>query len=336
VDAAQRYGLDGELGLALGSGAARGWAHVGVLRELEVRGIRPRIVAGSSAGAIVGAFWAADQLEELEQWGCTLDRRAVVGLLDLSLRGGLIRGQRLFEIFERLLGHLRIEHLPRRFAAVATDIDSGREIWIREGPLLDAVRASVAVPGLVTPFCHDGRWLVDGGLVNAVPISLCRALGADSVIAVDLNTSQLGRRHWSMRPPPAPVAPVPPSPAQAEEAVQEDVDAVAQSLGLSARMDGWRSALVGLMGHLRERAASGQRDELDDRPSLYEVMACSLNIMQARITRSRMAGDPPDLMVAPRLADFTFLDFDRASEAIQEGRRAVGQALASVQRAVER
>jgi NTE family protein len=312
---------------------------VGVLRELEVRGIRPEIVAGSSAGAIVGAFWAADQLEELEQWGRTLDRRAVVGLLDLSLRGGLIRAQRLFEVFERLLGHVRIEDLPRQFAAVASDIDTGREIWLREGPLLSAVRASVAVPGLVTPFHHHGRWLVDGGLVNAVPVSVCRALGAHSVIAVDVNTALLGRRR-SGEHRPRPVAPAPAVPQPAEpptskdEEVREDVEALAHTLGLGARLDGWRATLAGLLSDLRERAVSGERRDADDRPSIYEVMACSLNVMQARITRSRMAGDPPELLVAPRLADYALLDFDRAAEAIEEGRRAVAQALASVSRAV--
>ncbi|MGH0033947.1 MAG: patatin-like phospholipase family protein [Myxococcota bacterium] len=330
MDPSERYGLGGKLGLALGSGAARGWAHVGALRELEVRGIRPGIVAGSSAGAIVGAFWAADQLEELEQWGRTLDRRAVVGLLDLSLRGGLIRAQRLFDVFQRLLGHLRIEDLPRDFAAVATDIDTGREIWIREGPLLNAVRASVAVPGLVTPFHYQGRWLVDGGLVNAVPVSLCRAMGAHSVIAVDVNTTLVGRRTDGPR---SAVRPPPPPRSTSDHEVSEDVEAVARTLGVAERMDGWRAALAGMLGDLRERAASGERHEPDDRPSIYEVMVCSLNVMQARITRSRMAGDPPELLVAPRLADFALLDFDRVPEAIEEGRRAVTQALASAARA---
>ncbi len=341
-NAAQRYGLTGHVGVALGSGASRGWAHVGALRELEVRGIRPDIVAGSSAGAIVGAFWAADQLDELEQWGRTLDRRAVVGLLDLSLRGGLIGAQRLFEIFERFLGTRRIEDLPRRFAAVATDIDSGREIWIRTGPLLDAVRASVAVPGLVTPFQHGGRWLVDGGLVNAVPIAVCRALGAHSVIAVDVNTTLLGRRHASGFEH-APefdtrvareTTPVPS--AASDEAVHEDVEEVARTLGLGMRLDGWRSALTGLLGDLRERAVRGERQETTDRPSMYEVVACSLNVMQVRITRSRMAGDPPELLVTPRLADFALLDFDRAGEAIDEGRRAVARALDAAARPAPR
>jgi len=329
---ASQLGLEGRIGLALGSGAARGWAHVGVLRELESAGLRPQIVVGSSAGAIVGAFWAAGKLDKLEVWGRALDRRSVVGLLDLSLRGGLIGAHRLFEQFERHLAGVRVEDLPRSFAAVATDLDSGREVWLREGSLLEAVRASVAVPGLVSPVKHDGRWLVDGGLVNAVPISVCRALGAQSVIAVDLNTDVVGRRLRDREEEVAAGPVTAPAVASASRHHQEDVEAVARGLGFAGRMDGWRSAIAEVIAELRERVVSGERVEPDDRPSIYEVVVCSINVMQARITRSRMAGDPPELLIAPRLPHFALLDFDRASEAIEEGRRAASRTLATATR----
>jgi NTE family protein len=256
--------LPGRIGLALGSGAARGWAHVGVIRALAAAGLDPTIVAGSSSGALVGALYAAGRIDRLEEWGRKLDWRAVAGTFDFSLRGGLIKARRLLETLVDDLEDRDLRDLDLPFAAVATDLASGREVWLREGSLFDSIRAAIALPGLVSPVRLEGRWLVDGGLVNPVPVSLCRALGADSVIAVDLNTTLLGRRG-------------------------------------------------------RE----------DPPPSFFEVATNAIHIMQVRITRSRMAGDPPELLVTPRLHDFGLLDFDRAAEAIAEGERAVAQALAA-------
>jgi NTE family protein len=239
-----------------------------VLRALLAAGIRPEVVAGSSSGAVVGAVYAAGALDHFEQWGRGLDWRQIVGYMDVSLRGGLIKARRLFDTLAQELPGGDIADLPLPFACVATDLGTGREIWIREGPLLDSLRASMALPGLITPVSLDGQWLVDGGVVNPVPVSLCRAMGADTVIAVDLNTTLLQRR----------------------------------------------------MNSNEEKAPA-------EMPSLYDVIANSLNIMQVRVTRSRMAGDPPELLVTPRLADFALLDFDRADEAIAEGVRAVARAL---------
>jgi NTE family protein len=272
--------LGGRIGLALGSGAARGWAHVGVIQALEEAGIRPEIVCGSSSGALVGALYVAGRLEALERWGRQLDWRQVLSYFDLSLHGGLIRARRLVEFLTAELAGRTIESLERTFGAVATDLATGREIWLREGPLVESLRAAIALPGFITPVRVDGRWLVDGGLVNPVPVSLCRALGADSVIAVDLNTTLLGRGAAAQ--------------AEAPGATEVAPDA--------------------------EPAA----------PSLYEVVVGAINIMQVRITRARMAGDPPDLLVTPRLADFTWLEFGRAPEAVAEGRRAVAQALSGL------
>jgi NTE family protein len=317
-----RERLVGRVGLALGSGAARGWAHVGVIRGLRAAGIEPEVVVGSSSGALVGAMLAAGRLEVFEAWGRGLDWRQVVGYFDFSFRGGVIKARRLLDELAALLPPGGIESLPVPFACVATDLGSGREVWLRQGPLLDAIRASLAVPGLIAPVRRDGRWLVDGGVANPVPVSLCRAMGAESVIAVDLNTTLLGRR---LRGRPAAAHAGARAPAAAPDRADEAHD---EGLGGLAAPSPLRSALEGFVADLRRRLNSGAPAETEAQPSIYEVLAQSLNIMQVRITRTRMAGDPPELLVTPRLADFGLLDFDRAEEAIAEGERAVGRALA--------
>lgn len=301
------------VGLALGSGAAKGWAHIGVIRALEAEGIRPDVVCGTSIGAIVGAAYAADDLDEFEEWGRSLEWTDMVSYLDLSFRGGLIRARRLFEFFEQGSERQTIESLKRPFAAVGTDLRNGQEVWMRSGSLLDALRASVAIPGLITPWQWKGRWMVDGGLVNPVPVSLCRALGADRVIAVDLNTTLLGRRlangATSGAEAPAPVLP--------------------EQVGPELEQTGLQAVLRKLAAEVRDRIGSGDDELREETPTIYDVMANSINIMQVRIGRSRMAGDPPELLITPRMSDFGILDFDRAEEAIEEGRRAVAQALLS-------
>jgi NTE family protein len=297
--------LHGRIGIALGSGAARGLAHLGVLRALDDAGVRPDIVCGSSIGAVVGGAYAAGMLDALEAWVHALDWRQVVGYFDLSLRGGLIKGRKVFEILAEQIPDCQISDLGRAYAAVATDLVTGQEIWLRDGTLYDAFRASVALPGLITPAHIGDRWLVDGGLVNPVPVSLCRAMGADTVIAVDLNTALIGRRFRAQKRGRR-VAP--------ERALPHVLQELAAEL---------RSRIS------RPEDPGDERGELPAMPSIYEVIMGSINIMQARITRSRMGGDPPELLVAPRLSDFALLDFDRAAEAIEAGRRAVAVALAT-------
>jgi NTE family protein len=303
------------IGLALGSGAARGWAHIGVIRALEEAGLRPQVVCGTSMGAVVGAAHAAGELDAFERWGRQLDWREMFALFDLTLRGGLIKARRLFEFFESVLPDRTIESLELPFAAVGTDLATGQELWLREGSLLQALRASIALPGLITPARWEGRWLVDGGLVNPVPVSLCRALGADRVIAVDLNTTLLGRRLQEGELGEVEVAAAPREPAGDTPAA-----------GLGGNLN---ALLRDLASDLRERFGNDGSEPRDDSPNLYEVIANSINIMQVRIGRSRMAGDPPELLVSPRMNDFGLLDFDRADEAITEGRRAVQRALES-------
>lgn len=279
------------IGLALGSGSARGWAHVGVIRALEQAGIRPDLVCGTSIGALVGAAYAGGVLERLEQWVLGLGFRDVVGFMDVSLSSGLLRGERLMDFFRRNYTDHPLEELAIPFAAVATSLRTGAEVWLRHGSTLDAVRASIALPGLFAPALREGSVLVDGGLVNPVPVSLARAMGADVVIAVDLGSDILGY-HPRAHPP---------------------VEAPAGEVGEWIRK---------LQGNL-EALIPAPTPDGPRMPSMLDVLTTSINIMQVRISRSRMAGEPPDLIVAPRLAHFGLLDFHRAKEAIEEGKRAV-------------
>lgn len=297
------------VGLALGSGSARGWAHVGVIRALEEAGIRPDLVCGTSIGALVGAAYAAGELDRFEAWLLDLRMTDVLAFLDVHLNGGLIKGERLMEFFRRNFIDRPVEELGKPFGAVATALHTGAEVWLREGSTIDAVRASIALPALFSPVARNGQVLVDGGLVNPVPVSLARAMGADVVIAVDLNTDLLGR-HLNE----------PPRKAKPEEAPE------AEPAGeVSEWMRKLQENLSALMPEREAREERGPR-----LPSMLDVVASSINIMQVRISRSRMAGEPPDAIVAPRLARLGLLDFHKAKEAMEEGRRAVASALPGI------
>ncbi len=279
-----------KLGIALGSGSARGWAHIGVLRALAGMGIRPDIICGTSIGAFVGAAYADGDLEQLEGWVRSLSWQEVVGFFDVGARGGLIKGDKLMAFFARHFVDRDFHDLPMPFACVATDLVNGHEVWLKEGSVAAAVRASIALPGLFSPQLRDDRLLVDGGLVNPVPVSLCRALGADVVIAVDLGSDLVSQR---FREAPAPA----PMPASA-----------------------WRQRLGQLFGRPGEAPESNGNAP---GPSLLDVVSGSINIMQVRIARSRLAGEPADVLIAPRLAQVGLLDFHRGAEAIEEGLEAV-------------
>ncbi len=328
------------IGLALGSGAARGWSHIGVIRALKEARIEPEIVCGASAGAVVGAFYAADELDAFEGFVRGLDRRQIMTYLDPTLRGGLLKARKIFDALAAHLPDRAIESLPKPFAAVATDLTTGHEVWLREGSLLAALRASIALPGLVIPEAIEGRWMLDGGLVNPVPVSLCRALGAGSVIAVDLNTTLLGRPKLpatAAKPKPdrLPVSATQAS-ATSEAAVvessksaegDESEGGLLSSQTVSRLLTSFQVAAADLLDQFGfDEAAESSGPPL---PSIYDVISTSINIMQTRIGRSRMAGDPPELLITPRLEDFGLLDFDRADEAIALGRRAVAHALAA-------
>lgn len=297
------------VGIAFGSGSARGWAHLGVVRALEERGIRPAVVAGASVGSLVAAAYASDQWRELETWVRTLTRVDVWRLLDTTFRGGgVMRGNRLMQAIRDQIQDRQIEDLPIAFAAVAADLNTGEEIWLRSGSMLKAVRASSGMPGLFTPFWHQDRWMIDGGVVNPVPVSLCRALGADYVIAVNLNVPV--RERWMTRKRVEPVA----KPPDAREPRDEESTEASW-----ATLDRWSDLLGGLVESLK-REPSGD-------PGLFEVMAGSIHIMQDHIGRSRMAGDPPNVMISPPLGHLQLMDFHRAAEAIEVGYEAAVRTL---------
>ena len=300
------------IGLALGGGAARGWAHIGVTDALAEAGIVPDVVCGTSFGAIVGAAIVTDRLPPLKRWAEAAGWREIAGLLDIRYtRGGLIDGT-LIKTFLKELGiDGAIEDLGRPYAAVATDLASGREIWLREGPIGDAVRASIALPGILSPMPWRESWLIDGGVVNPVPVSTCRALGADVIIAVDLNADLLNRRFGS-----------------GTELIVSDAAPSATTIG---------RLLAQLPEAVREQAEQIAPRLLNPGPRVpnyFDVLANAIYILQDQITRSRLAGEPPHVLLQPRLRGIGLMEFNRASEAIAEGRAAVEQALPAILRQV--
>ena len=280
-----------QIGFALGAGSARGWAHIGVLRALADAGIKPDFIAGCSVGAFVGAAFAAGRLDQVEAFALGIDRRRMLKLADFGLRGGLIKGERINEVFREQFVESQFSDLPIPFAAVATDLHTGQEVWLREGKVAHAVAASIAVPGLFRPVLHQNRYLVDGSVVNPIPVSLCRAMGADIVLAVDLGSDLVGRY------------------ARDNE-----------------RTGGFMSRVFPRYNPRSERQAEPEVAA----PSLVETLVGSINIMQLRIARSRLAGEPPDVLLAPRLGHLGLLDYHRAEFAIAEGRDEVTRMLPAI------
>lgn len=297
------------IGLALGAGAARGWAHIGVLREFEESGILPDVVVGCSIGAVVGGCYVAGQLDAIETFARSLTKRRVFGYMDLSFQGGgLFGGRKLGAQLERVLSGLRIEDIAMRFAAVATELGTGHEIWFTRGNLVEAIRASYALPGIFQPVRVNSRWLVDGALVNPVPVTVCRALGAEMVVAVNLNADTLGRG-----------------------TVIQDHLALERSAVETVRDDGEEEGSSSFAGSL----LASMRNRVSMRPSgggpgIATVMIDAFNITQDRITRSRLAGDPPDITIAAKLAKLGPLEFHRADEMIAAGREAARRALPDI------
>ena len=295
------------IGIALGSGVARGWAQIGILRVLEREGIRPRIIAGTSIGAVVGGSWAAGTLDQLEIFARRLTRRSVFSLMDLSFSGSaLVGGQRLREMLSEALRDRTIENLPNRFAAVTTEFGTGHEVWLQRGHLATAIRASYAIPGIFEPVKVAGRWLFDGALVNPIPVSTARAMGADMVIAINLNSEQIGRSTVIS----VHVAdPGTPDPVSAGASLLQPVRGVAQAMS---------------------QYFSGKSAMPDGAPSIAAVIVDTINITQDRIARSRLAGDPPDIMIAPKLGRIGLFEFHRADEAIAIGAEAAEKMLPDI------
>ncbi len=294
-----------KIGLALGSGSARGWAHIGVIQGLREEGISIDLVCGTSIGAIVGGALAAGAIDQLDEWVRELSWSDIIGFMDVMFpRSGLIEGDKIIKFFKKNFTDPNIEDLSMPFIAVATDLMSGEEVWIREGSLMNAVRASISMPGIFVPVKHEKQWLVDGGLVNPVPVSVCRAMGADIVIAVNLNSGLVGKRR-----------------AQKTKAKNDPSEKEKKPSGkLREQLTAYLDSTV-KRGKALIPAWLGPGG-LDRDPSLFEVMATATNIMQDRITRQRLAGDPPDILITPRLAHIGLMEYNRAADAIREGRRA--------------
>jgi NTE family protein len=295
------------IGIALGGGAARGWAHIGVLKSLIAAGIEPDIVAGTSIGAVAGACYVTGRLNALDEFACGLTRRRIFGFLDINFAGsGLITGQRLSARLEHHLQQFHIEQLERKFVAVATELGTGHEVWLNKGSLVNALKASFALPGIFRPVQINGRWLIDGALVNPIPVSVCRAFGARIVIAVNLSNDVFSKG-----------AVIYDQEAYAEPAAPSEG---AELLGSNGR------AAV----HLLHRQIFGRSDA----PGMSAVMMDAINITQDRIARSRLAGDPPDILIAPKTGSIGLFDFHRACEAIELGARAAEKQIDEIKAAV--
>jgi len=280
------------IGIALGTGAARGWSHIGVLQGLEEMGVQPAVISGCSAGALVAGAYAGGNLQKLADWLVTLTKRTVLGFFDFNLLGGgVIAGERLFDFFREHIGDSNIEDLPLPFTAIATELASGREIWLNSGSLLDAIRASISLPGMFTPCRIGEEWMIDGGLVNPIPVSACWAMKAEVVLAVNVNAGVI-RAHFQEN--------------------REKDDAEPASENASDKKGGKRE-----FNFFKKLAGD------NDAPGVLDVVHSSILIMQDRITRSRLSGDPPDLLLLPRVSQIGLMEFHRAArpDGISPGRR---------------
>ncbi|WP_417451966.1 patatin-like phospholipase family protein [Kordiimonas sp.] len=293
-----------KIGLALGAGVARGWSHIGVIKRLQEEGIPIDVVAGTSIGAVVGGAFASGSLDVVEEWACSLGEYNFFRLLDLRFGGGLFGSDKLNSLMEEKFGNVLFSDMKIPFTAVACELKSGHEVWLDTGEMSSALRASFAIPGIFEPQKRDGRWLVDGALVNPVPVSVCRAAGCDIVIAINLSEDLYGRKR-----------------AQADGAMNSD------DYGVFAEHDGHAATLVNDRKSSLFRKIFGHKK---DAPSLFANLMASLNIMQNRLSRSRLAGDPPDISICPRVGHIGLMEFHRASELIMEGQTAFDLALPQI------
>lgn len=339
-----------KIGIALGSGVARGWAHIGVLKVLLREGIQPDVISGTSIGALVGAAYAANRLSEVEDFARSLTRTRMFNLMDLNFGGsGIFSGNKLARKLEEKFGDLQIENLEKTFVAVASELYGGHEVWMRDGPLIDAVRASYALPGIFEPRKIDGRWLIDGALVNPVPVSVCRALGARTIIGVGLNTDAFslsavaeGHRvealpvpaHLPDLSPPLPDAPI------KQNLIEEGLSDTAEQKALIVEEEksSWAFMQKIFTGSNKEPSEKGRKAKTGrerEAPGLTDVLVGALDISQDRLARARLASDPADVLIAPNIANFGPLDFDKADELIEIGEAATEHALPYIHRAIK-
>ncbi|MFZ8201733.1 patatin [Alteromonas portus] len=330
-----------KIGLALGAGAARGWTHIGIIEALEKLGIKIDVVAGCSIGAYVGAAYASGKLEGLKEWACSLSDWQVLALMGVGLRrGGIASGQKVFDKLASEFCVSSYEEMLKPFATVATDLYTGREVVFNSGPIGDTIQASCAIPALFAPVAHGDRWLVDGAVVNPVPVNLCRQLGADFVIAVNLNAdfrplrleklrqdheenqrktedfftkSQNVLRQWF-------------SPDSKEDKALEKNEGKDETLSDTDEVKTEEGIASEVIEKVEEEftevpAKVNKRNP----PGIMSVMSSSLEILQARVTRSRLAGDPPDILIEPQLTDVGIMEFHRAEELCAKGEETIAR-----------
>ena len=286
-----------KIGLALGSGSARGMSHIGIIHALADMGITPTIVCGTSAGALVGASYVSGNMDKLEAWARSLTKMDTARFFDINMAmNGFVNERKLRTFLTDNVADKDsvIEDCEKTFAAVATGLQTGREIWLSSGPIDQAVLASMAYPGLFPAIKIDDKWLIDGGLVNPVPVSVCRAMGADIVIAVNLNGHLMGKH----------------------KRVSKNETVPSNSMG----------GKISKLAKEYTGAIFNSDDKSESAPGLMETLAGSINITQDRVTRSRMAGDPPEILISPKLSQIGLLELYRAEEAMEEGVKCVEKA----------
>jgi NTE family protein len=296
-----------KIGLALGSGSSRGWSHIGIIRSLAEEGVEPSIICGTSVGSLVGASYVADNIDKLEDWACSLTKFEAAKFFDInSSLNGFVDIERFHRFLNDYVANdkLLIEDCEKQYAAVATDLDTGTEVWLSEGSIIQAVWASISLPGLFPAIKNNDRWLVDGGLVNPVPVSVCRAMGADIVIAVNLNGDIVGKHR---------------------KLAKNDVKT----------KNGVAGKITDLVREYSGGIFQNNTDVDDGSPGLFDAIAGSINITQDRITRSRLAGDPPDIMLSPKLSHIGLLETYRAREAISEGEKCVQRMLSEIKHVLD-
>ncbi len=266
-------------------------------------GISPAVVSGTSIGALVGGCYAAGYLPQLKEFALSLTRRRIFSFLDIAWGGsGLISGDKLMALLDEHLGEITFEDLQLPFICIATELLTGHEIWLREGHLSQAMRGSYALPGVFKPVHREGKWLIDGAVVNPIPVSACRAMGARLVIAVNLNSDAFGG-------------------TVIQQSIEPDL------LGNPVA----RSKKPGAETPSKLRQLVGSKND----PGLTTVLVAAFNITQDRLARSRLAGDPPDINIMPRTPEIGLFEFDKAAEAIAAGRDATERLLPDIEYAMD-
>lgn len=294
------------IGLALGSGLARGFAHLGVIRALKRHGIEPTVISGTSMGALVGGAYLAGGMDALEEWAYSLNKFKILSYLDFRVKSsGLIGGERLVKLMAQTFGDVRVENLPHPYIAITADLVTGHEVWLKKGKLVDVMRASFSLPGIFPPVFMNNRWLIDGALVNPVPVSACTANGARMTIAVNVSGDIIGK-------------------------AKKPGDAVPTIAGFDLlNFEGPKPVEDAKKQSMIQRIFRREQNT----PSIFGVMVSSLNIVQDRLARSRLAGDPPDVLIVPRIGHIGLMEFDRAEELIEEGEASVERAMPDIKAA---